>query len=78
MLCSNMVVLRILASYFVVQNVTKRFSQDPNYVVLTMDQKHVACFGIRLHLQANTELLSYFSCISRYVSKFGLLVQNKF
>ena len=73
-----MVVLHILASYFVVQNVAKCFSQDPNYVDITMDHKHAACFGIRRHLQANTALSSYFSCSSRYVPKFGLLVQNTF
>ena len=78
MLSSNMVVLHILTSYFVVQNVTKCFSQDPSYVDITTDHKHAACFGIRRNLQANAVLLSYFSCSSRYVPKFGLLVQNKF
>ena len=77
-LSSNMVVLHILASYFFVQNVTKCFSQDPNYVDITVDHKHAACFGIRRHLEANIVLLSYFSCSSRNVPKFGLLVQNKF
>ena len=73
-----MFVLHILASCFIVQNVTKYLSQDPNYVDVTAYHKHAACFGIRRHLQANIVQLSYFICSSRYVPKFGLLVQNKF
>jgi hypothetical protein len=75
---SNVVVLHTLASCCVVQNDTKYLSQDPNYVDITADHKHGSCFGIRRHLQANIVLLSYFSCSSRNVPEFGLLVQNTF
>jgi len=41
MLSSNVVVLHTLASCCVAQNATKYLSQDPNYVDITADHKHV-------------------------------------